>query len=493
MLAHKYVMRMGSTVFASLMSFISLMVMTRYVGDQYGVMMWAWAFVAVFNAVTDMGFNLTNVKFVSEGRDPDRCFSSYLAIKLITGMAMVALTLVSAYISFVHAHTMNSEAFSVVLVFIVYYLVWDIQMVMTYTFDGRGENGKSSVILAVEFMARAVVLTALALAEVSAATLSLGYLFGIGVSFVSCLILFRKGHPRLCRPEYLREYVVFTAPIAISFLMVTAVEYLDKVIIGFSFDAREVGYYTAAAGVIWTFSNLGKSLNTVVLPQLSEYRSHENGNEEMQRMVWNTERYLALLVFPVIVVMLIFGKDIAIVLFGPGYERSGDVLSVQCMMLYAVIITALMTQILYSTNNAKAYGKCSAMYVAVVLVGFLTIIPSYALGLGAVGAGLSMVIGYLFQASVLVMVVRRQTGIRFYRRLWRHILAALADAIMLILIDTWLGVSGLIPLVLVSLFCLAFHFGVCALLREFNRKDAAFFRDAINPRNLSKSMREELE
>ena len=44
MLAHKYVMKMGSNIFASLVSFVSLMVMTRYVGDEYGLMMWGWSF-----------------------------------------------------------------------------------------------------------------------------------------------------------------------------------------------------------------------------------------------------------------------------------------------------------------------------------------------------------------------------------------------------------------------------------------------------------------
>ena len=130
--------------------------------------------------------------------------------------------------------------------------------------------------------------------QVSAPVLALGYVVGIAASSVSCVMIFRHSHLRLCRPDYLRDYLAFTAPIAVSLLLVTAVEYLDKVIIGFSFDGREVGYYTASAGVIWTFSNLGKSLNTVILPKLSEYRGSESGRAEMQGMIWKTERYLAL-------------------------------------------------------------------------------------------------------------------------------------------------------------------------------------------------------
>lgn len=492
MLAHKYVMKLGSNVFASLVSFISLMVMTRYVSDEYGVMMWAWAFVAVFNAVTDMGFNLTNVKFVSEGRDQDRCFSTFLTIKIVMGAVMAALSLASAYVSYVLTHSMDGEAFLVVLIFVVYYLVWDLQQSMTYTFDGRGENGKSSIILAVEFLVRASALAVLAFLQVSTPVLATGYVLGILVSLAACVYMFRHSRVRLCRPEYLRDYLTFTAPIAVSMLLVTAVEYLDKVIIGFSFDGTEVGYYTAAGGVIWTFSNLGKSLNTVILPKLSEYRGKGGDNSELQGMIWKTERYLSLLIFPVMVVILLFGSEIAAVLFGPGYERSGEVMSVQCMVLYSVVITALMTQVLYSTNNARVYGRCSALYIVVVLVCFLTLIPTYAFGLGAVGAGLSMSIGYLVQAIALVLSVRRYARVRFYSRLWRHILAALVDAAVLLAIDHFLDVSGFLPLVIISLFCLVMHFGVCALFRELSREDIAFFRDALDPRKLSSSMREEM-
>lgn len=491
MIAHKYVMKMGSNAFGALISFISLMVMTRYVGDEYGTMMWAWAFVAVFNAVTDMGFNLTNVKYVSEGRDLSTCFSTFLSIKLVMGGIMVILTLLSAYISLM-THSMDSEAFVAVMVFVLYYLIWDLQTAITYTFDGRGKNGKSSMVFMVEYLVRGILLIVLALQQVSTEILCSAYVAGIIVSSVASVYLTRGSGVRLCRPGYMRDYMSFTAPIMISMLMVTIVEYLDKVIIGFEFDGREVGYYTAAAGVIWTFTTLGKSLNTVILPQLPKYMAMEDGRVRVQGMIWKTERYLAVMVFPVMVMLLLFGNEIATVFFGPGYTRSGDVLSVQCFMLYATIVSALMTQILYATNNSKSYGGCAAAYVIVVLIGFLTLIPTYGAGLGAVGAGLAMSVGYLVQACVLSYVVKIRTGIKFYRRLWRHLVSAVVDIMVMMILDHLLDIHGFLPLVLASLFCLVMHVGICALLKEFNRDDARYFMDALNPRMLKQSIDEEM-
>ena len=145
--------------------------------------------------------------------------------------------------------------------------------------------------------------------------------------------------------------------------------------------------------------------------------------------------------------------------------------------------------------NIHAYdgheGINYALYA--ILAGFLLFIPTYACGLGAVGAGLAMSVGYLFQAIMLVLSVRRYAGISFYGRLWRHLVVAAIDAVVLLAIDHCLGISGFLPLVAVSLFCLAMHFGLSALFREFTRSDAAFFKDALDPKKLSSSMREEMQ
>ena len=83
-------------------------------------------------------------------------------------------------------------------------------------------------------------------------------------------------------------------------------------------------------------------------------------------------------------------------------------------------------------------------------------------------------------------------GIGFYGRLWRHGLAAIADALVLLAIDSVISLQGLILLVAASLLCLVVHFGFCILLKEFDRSDLRYFMQALDPRRIKQSIDEEM-
>ena len=57
MLVRNFTFKASSQLMAALMAFISLLVMTRFVAVEYGVMMWGFALVSLVNTVADMGFN----------------------------------------------------------------------------------------------------------------------------------------------------------------------------------------------------------------------------------------------------------------------------------------------------------------------------------------------------------------------------------------------------------------------------------------------------
>lgn len=230
-LVHKYVMNAISKIVASGVSFISLMVMTRYVGDQYGIMMWGMSFVAVFNAVSDLGFHTANIKSVAEGRDQNACFSSYFAVKMILTAIMVVVSVISISISAMGGHV-ERETLQVVAIFIAYFVVQNLQTVMTGMFDGRIESGKSSLVFMTEYVSRSIILIVLALMQVSVTVLSSAYLAGTLVSLAMTILFFRRPKVTFVRPKYIREYAMFAAPLSVSMVLLSALSYLDKVLVG---------------------------------------------------------------------------------------------------------------------------------------------------------------------------------------------------------------------------------------------------------------------
>ncbi len=132
------------------MAFVSLLVMTRYVADQYGVMIWGLALVSLVNTVADLGFNSANLKFIAkEGYDRSACYSTYMVIKaVLTGIMVVGTIATVAVMKATGA--INDEAFWVCLVFVVYQIISNVQFAIYYTLDGMMMSGRSSILTIVE-------------------------------------------------------------------------------------------------------------------------------------------------------------------------------------------------------------------------------------------------------------------------------------------------------------------------------------------------------
>jgi O-antigen/teichoic acid export membrane protein len=494
MLVHKYMMKVVSNVVSAVASFLSLMFMTRYVGLEYGSMMWGWAFVAMFNAVVGLGFETAHIRFIASGRNQDKCFSTYLAIRISLTSLMVVLTIVSLAVG-IYDGTIDRGLATVVLIFVAYYAIWDIQNALTATFDGRLESGKSSIVNMADAIIRSAILISLALMQVSAAVLSSAYMIGIVASASVALVLARNLKIRLVRPTMFREYLSFAAPLIISSLFLTVLDFVDKVMIGLSGSTLEVGYYTAAMGVAFVFISLGGSLNNVILPQLSKPETVRTPSK-MEGLIWMSQKYLMMFLFPVMVVLMVFGEEIGGVLFGAGYSKAGTILSILSVTMTLRVLAGTLTQVLYASNRAALYTKASIVYAAVVASMFVLLIPNTGIlpwdGLYGVGAAISLAIGYVVLTVVLLYYVRRATGIRPYKNIWKHLLSLAVTAAALVAVDTAFEITGLLEVASVSLLGLLVYAACLTALRELLRSDISFFMNAINLKQIKDSLDDEL-
>lgn len=495
MLVHKYVMNAISKIVASGVSFISLMVMTRYVGDQYGIMMWGMSFVAVFNAVSDLGFHTANIKSVAEGRDQNACFSSYFAVKMILTAIMVAVSVISISISAMGGHV-ERETLQVVAIFIAYFVVQNLQTVMTGMFDGRIESGKSSLVFMTEYVSRSIILIVLALMQVSVTVLSSAYLAGTLVSLAMTILFFRRPKVTFVRPKYIREYAMFAAPLSVSMVLLSALSYLDKVLVGIYDGSLEVGYYAAAMGVVWAFTSFGDSLNRIILPHLSKYDLYdkESGAEEV---IWRSEKYMAMLIFPLVAMLMVLGPELSIILFGAGYSQAGVILSYHSVLIAAFVFTGILSQVLYAANKASLYGKAVVTFSAITVVCYAVLIPDEILGiqmlnLGGVGAALSLSIGYVFLTVLIAYLIRSTVGIRTYKGFWKHLASLILTVAILFAFTYFVNVSGIWTVMLTALLCVSLYVGMIFVAGELSREDVRFVLDAINPKKIRDSLSEEM-
>lgn len=462
MLVRNFTFKVSSQLLAAIMAFVSLLVMTRYVADQYGLMIWALALVTLVNTVADLGFNTANLKFISrEDHDRSACFSTYMVIKLALTGVMVLCTFITVY-SMRLTGAIDDEAVKVCLVFVIYQIISNVQFAIYYTLDGMKLSGKSSILTIVECGIRNAVLIGMALYEVDATTLANAYVIATTISLFLSFYMAHQVGLRPVKPKYLREYTVFALPLAAALILTAVVTNLDKVIVGLFYESIEVTYYSTAVGLIATFTAVGVSLNNVLLPHLSSRNIIRDRVTE--RTLWGLEKGLCILLLPFVAFFLVFGPQVAETLFGPGFGPSGEMTAILSIQIIPFVIAGIMTQVLYAINRGISYLRASTIMCVIAVGGFLLLIPNttipFSQGWGGMGAAVSVSAAYIVFCIILCWMVRRYTNIRLYPKLWRVFIAFVLSALALWGIGQVVEVSGILWLAIVGFACEAIFIGI---------------------------------
>ena len=448
MLARNFTFKVSSQLLAALMAFASMLVMSRYVANEYGVMMWGLALVSLVNTVADLGFNSANLKFIAkEGYDRQACFNTFMVVKLLLTAVMIMVTLATIIVMKVSG-SITDDAMVVCLIFIIYQVISNIQFTIYYTLDGLQMSGKSSLLTIVECCIRNVVLIVMAFAYVDAVTLSTAYIVGTAVSCVVSIAMVWKVGLRPSKPLYIREYVAFAIPLAAALILTSVVTNLDKVIIGLSYEPIEVTFYSTAVGLIASFTSIGISLNTVLLPHLSHTM---DSSKRTESTIWGLERMMCTILLPFVAFFIAYGKEIAIVLFGDHMAQSGEEISILAVYIVPFVFAGIMTQVLYAANKGNAYLRASVVLCISAVLGFMLLIPEtgilpFDFDYGGNGAAVSVVISYTLFFLALGYMVKRYTGFRVYPKIWKLGIAFAVTLTLLYCLDYFVGVKGLLML-----------------------------------------------
>ena len=486
-------MKVVASAIFSVSSFISLIFMTRYVGEAYGMMMWGMSLVAMINSALDIGFHSANIKKVSEGKDISRCVSTYLAIRAAMSAVTVCAVLSASLLMNHFNGGFPAEFWAVTSVFILYFVLDNFLLVMTGTFIGKMDAGKESAVLTTEYLVRAAFLIVFAVMGASAVILSFGYIAGVAAALIVSFLLFRPLKVRLVRPAFFREYASFAAPLAVPLVLIAVIASVDKVIIGMYHGELEVGFYTAAAGIIYSLVTLGTVMNGLLLSHMSKLNK-EGRRDEARKTLWAAQKYLAVLMLPATVFLLMFGNEAAVALFKAGFASSGPVLSVLGLNIYLAVLAGMLSQVLLSMNRTVLYGKSAAVYAVLTLVLFFVLIPGRFFDgpSGAVGAAAALVIGNFVFVVLLVIATRMAGTFSVYPRIYIHVAAALCVFAMLYGIKEYLGPSGILWLVALAFLSVAVYAAMLIAVREITKKDILFIRETVSPKNIYEDLKDEM-
>ncbi|MFA7063235.1 MAG: oligosaccharide flippase family protein [Methanomethylophilus sp.] len=463
-------MKTVMSIVSALVGFVALMFMSRFVGSEYGVMMLWWSFVGLVNLLTDMGFNAACIKSIGEKKDFNACVSSLAVIK--TGMSVVLAVIVIGYLGYLYtAGSLTDTIRNIVLMFLLYYLIYNATWVMVCAFDGLLDVTRSSIVQLSEVIVRSSLFIVFAYMQYNVEILSSACLIGITFAFFLACVFFRPYRFHFVRPVLIRDYAGFMKSVAVGITMMTALTYLDKTTVGLFCGTQDVGYYSAAAGVAYAMTTLGLAINNVLLPKFSEQNSRHDAASQ-RKMLSNAQRYVSLCILPLLIVIALFGTDIVVIFLGEGYAPAGAVLSIMTVFMYSFVMVGIDTQLLYSINCLTAYRRASLIFSAVTIALLFILVPSNIgpitlVGWGIRGAAVSISCGYLLFFLMLSYISRVHIHFTVYPKIYRQAVIVILVSLVLLVVDRlFIDSMNLIELIFIALLCLVVYAVLALVFRE---------------------------
>ena len=531
MIARKSALIVGTQFFARFLGWIGLVVLAKLWGgfapEAMGIIGFAMSFLALFSIIADLGFSLAHVKRISEGKDLGTCISTFATIKILLTGLMVAIVFIAVYVwkNILHQSFYDATTESVMVVFIIYYVLMNLQQISTVTFQGKMEIAKRQFIKTFEGIIKVPLMILVALAGVSAVTVSISpaiewpgflqpfqqflashavgslamtYVFGAMVTLFVGIRLLRKYPWKKPSWELFKSYFHFALPVMLISLMSIISLNIDKVMIGYFWTSVEVGYYFTVQQILQIFIILSVAVGTVLFPTLSKYHSSKNF-ERIKQTTHLTERYISMVLIPPIIIVILFAKPMINIMLSSAFLPASSVLIMLTIYAFIYGLRIPYYSLISGINKPRIAAKIGIAICATNITLNYLFIPEYGLlspfGIsGPTGAAIATVLSSLVGLIGFQFAAKKLTGIKLFQsHTPRHVLAGLAMAVVLYYSSFIVPVVRWYQLLGYSFYGLGIYLLVLFALKEFKKHDLNFFLNMLHPKEMFDYVKSELK
>lgn len=539
MIARKSFLMMITNSLTLLIGWIGLIILVRLWGSfaptALGIIAFGMSFIGIFSIITNLGYNRAHVKRISEGKELGKCMGIYISIKLVMSVLLAAIVLggISIWKIVFHKEFYDATKESVIYLFLIYYILYNIVQIPIFTFRAKQEIAKTEIPLLIGNIVRVVGMILVAIAGVTGISIidkELGYdsippkyswpkllqpiqsflanhaigslaaVYGFGMLVTLVIMLsYLKKYP-ISKPtkEYFHNYTIFAIPIMLSYSMVLINQNIDKVAIGYFWTPQEVGYYFGAQRITLLIQIIPLALGTLIFPTISSFHS-KNKIVQIKSIVELSMRYISMLVSPIIIFMLIFNKPIINIILTSEFYPATTVLCLLAIYMWIHVLNTPYGYLIGGMDKPAVAAKISITACCINIVLNLLFIPRNGLlsqiGIyGIEGAAIATIIAALFRFVTIRVVAKRLIEIKFVRiNFLLHVVAGILMGLLLWNIDQITTLTRFYHLIFYSLFGLMFYLFILYLLDEFTKKEYDLVMNTLNINEMKRYIVTELK
>ena len=502
MIARKSALIIAINIINGMLGYVALFFIARYMtpGD-YGIIGFALGFVGLFLVLGNLGFDSAHVKRVSEGKELDKCIGTYFFIKM--GLAgLFASVTIGAILFWKYVLNRGFESPTheiAVYIMLGCFVLETITQIMISTFNARQEIAKSQFPLFFQTLARVVMTIFVAISGLGVVLLALTYLVGEIVLFFSALFFFWGYHIGRPSKAIFKSYAIFAFPLIIATASSIIMSFNDRVFIQLFWTATAVGYYFAAIGLTNFIDMFTTGVGTLLFPNYSELHA-KNDIIGIQKLVHQSERYMSMISFPLVVGMIVLAAPAVSILLSDSYLPAIIIFQILPIMALLNALLRPYQYLLMGMNRPDLTRNQIVIQLFVNVILNIILIPQdikflnlKLVGLGAQGAAISAVIacgvGMLYARIYTWKLVKAKGN----PRIFIHLFSAAIMAIILYWVNNIVFISRWYELFAVALVGLGIYVLILWIFREFTKNDFNFFLDILNIKKMIRYINSEIK
>ena len=499
MIARKSALIIITQLANGILGFIGLKFIAMYLTPwEYGVIGFAYGFVAIFSIFGMLGFDNAHIKRVSEGKDLGTCIATFAVTKLSLAGLMATIVFIAIWIwkFLLHRGFESPLHEKAIWIMLSYFILLILAQIFISTFTARKEIAKARIPYFLYTLGRISATIFVLVNGYGVLAVAYTYLLGEILHFSYALYLFR-GYP-VGKPsfEYFKSYASFAVHAVFGAIPWLIMSNIDKVIIQLFWTAQEVGNYFAIFNLSRFFVVFATAISTLLMPTVSELHA-KNRWQEIERVTLESERYLSMIAFIIIFSMIGLAKPVIHILLSDKYMKALPILQIlPLFVLFDILARPYQSQLQGMDMPQYTKNRVLLMLATQITLDLILVpkdIKSLGIklfGLGATGAAIATVIAYFVGYVYIRVAAWKETGIKGRTSILWHITSALIVALLLRIVSPYIG--RWYELLGISLLGLGIYVGILSLIGEFTRKDYDLFMDTLNIKKMIRYVIDEL-
>lgn len=378
----------------------------RYLGpEQFGLLNYAVALVALFGAVASAGLNGIVVRdLINQPATANETLGSSLALQITGGLVAFGLAVLA-----IGLLRPDDALARMVVAVLGFALVFKASDVVRYWFESHVQSRyvvwvENGVFLLLAAIKVGMILTHASLMAFVWASFAEALLVAIGLFAIAA----RRGgqlHAWRARARRAKTLLADSWPLILSGLAVMVYMRIDQIMLGQMLGDEAVGVYTAAVRIseVWYFVPI--AIISSVLPAIIAARNVDPGLylARLQRLY----DIMFLLAISLAIPMSFLSGPVMALLFGDAYAGAGSILTIHIWSGVFVFLGLASSQWLLLEGRQKVILQRTLLGAVVNVFANLLFIPAY----GAVGAAYATVLSYFI--AVFSVGLRAETRLAY--------------------------------------------------------------------------------